>query len=246
MTLDLAQSVSLRLAALMGLFAMCVGNAVAASENFYLALDGGYKRGDFGTTVVEQLYSLAATVGRVSPSYEVSISAPFLRSDNETAGSESGLGDVVVGAGYVLFEQNPKGLALNGSLAIKLPTADEKKGLGSGETDIGAYLTLTQHKSFFSASIFTGYVAIGDTDEINYNNIVTYGIGASKNFSWTGVYVSMEGRTAATDQSDSPLEVHLGVFHILDIKHTLTADVFLGLSDGSPDEGISLGVVRWF
>jgi len=160
--------------------------------------------------------------------------------------SESGLGDVVVRGRHVLVAENQKGISLDGSLAIKLPTASEKKGVGSGETDIGAYLTLSQRTSFFKASIFAGYIAIGDSDEINYDDIVTYGVSASRNFGWTGAYVSLEGRTAATDQSDDPLEVHLGAFHLLDIEHTLTADIFLGLSDGSPDEGISLGIVRWF
>lgn len=51
--------------------------------------------------------------------------------------SQSGLGDLVLEAGYVLMTESSSIARVRASSFIKLPTADEKKGLGTGEFDLG-------------------------------------------------------------------------------------------------------------
>lgn len=49
----------------------------------------------------------------------------------------SGLGDLVLEAGYVLMTESSSIARVRATSFIKLPTADEKKGLGTGEFDLG-------------------------------------------------------------------------------------------------------------
>lgn len=72
----------------------------------------------------------------------MSEAAPLLSLTEKTSGSsttEMELGDVVLRAGAVLLAATSAGSSVNGSAAMKLPTADEAKGLGTGQTDYGAF-----------------------------------------------------------------------------------------------------------
>ena len=60
------------------------------------------------------------------------IVVPGLESERRTV---SGLGDIVASAFYNLMDERKGGLGVDLGFKIKLPTADEQDGLGTGETD---------------------------------------------------------------------------------------------------------------
>jgi hypothetical protein len=41
-------------------------------------------------------------------------------------------------------------------------------------------------------------------------------------------------------------EINAGFFHILNIDYAVKGHLFVGLNNGGPDGGGSLGIVRWF
>ncbi len=232
-------------AALAALFLLShAGAASAAGGRAYAGLSGGYMTGDFGTPVRENLDYLSLTLGYASPQDDLSVAFPWLRLSNGT--TESGPGDVVLRGQHVLLPEGSSGLSLDGTAAIKVPTADETKGLGTGETDYGAFLGLHRRFGTYKVSLLAGYIVTGDPPGRSYRNIGLYGIGLAKQFHATEASVSLEGRQAVIPGAKAPREIHAGIFHILNADVAIKASGFVGLNNGGPDLGFEAGVVRWF
>lgn len=211
----------------------------------YIEIDAGYKTGDFGTPTRADLLYLSTAFGYIAPAWDVSATAPYLVLSSGNA-SESGIGDIILRVGRVLVPEGESGLSLDGALAVKVPTADEMKGLGTGETDYGSFLGLHQRLGRFKVSFNGGYIKVGDPPRVNYNDIYLYAVGISRIFGNTDLYTSFEGRRAVVPGTKNPQEINVGFFHVLNADYAIKGTAFSGLNDGGPDFGISLGLVRWF
>ena len=223
--------------------------AEAEKGRAYLEMSGGYKTGDFGTATKSELYYLSPTFGYVTPYYDARVTIPYLALSNTTGGTtmtERGLGDVVVRGGRVFIPEGDSGFSLDGALAVKLPTADKDRGLGTGETDYGAFLSVHQRFDAIKVSVFTGYITVGDPPSVSYNDMYLYGIGLARLFSSTELYTSFEGRRATVPGARDPQDVNLGFFHVLNADYAVKGSAFVGLNNGGPDSGLSIGIVKWF
>jgi hypothetical protein len=230
-------------------YALLPSTASAAGGRRYLELSTGFMAGDFGTTTSSRLISLSPTLGYMALRYDFSVTAPYLALSNETSGvrnTESGLGDIIVRAGAVLFPENSAGFSVNGSVAVKLPTADETKGLGTGETDYGAYASMQQRLQAFKLSVTAGYLSTGDPSGLVYHDGFSYGLGLARSFSRTTLYGAYERRQAVISGLKNPQEVSAGFFHLLSLDYAVKGQIFFGLNNGGPDGGGTLGLVRWF
>ncbi|MCK9418629.1 MAG: transporter [Nitrospirae bacterium] len=232
------------------LSAIVAPSAVSADTGRgYLDLGGGYKTGDFGTPTTSSLYYLSSTIGYVAPRYDVGVTVPYLFLTNKNAGqsqTDSGAGDIILRGGAVFIPEGPGGFSLNGTLAVKLPSADETKSLGTGETDYGAFLGLHQRIEDFKLSLTGGYIKIGDPAAINYNDVHLYGVGVSRAFGRTDIAASLDGRRSTVPGVQNPQEVSVGFFHVLNADHAIKGSAFKGLNNGGPDFGVDFGIVRWF
>jgi hypothetical protein len=223
--------------------------ASAQEGRGYLDISGGFKTGDFGTPTTSDLWYFSPTFGYVAPRYDFSVTAPYLSLTNETGGvstTESGIGDIILRGGAVLLPEGSGRLSVNGSLALKLPTADETKGLGTGETDYGAFLALHQRFDQFKLSLMGGYIKVGDPPQTTYNDISLYGVGISRVWGRTNLSASFEGRRATVPGVKNPQEINLGFFHVLNADYAIKGGTFFGLNDGGPDFGLNAGIVKWF
>ena len=234
------------------LFALLVPiGAQAQDGRSYLELSGGFKTGDFGTPIRTNVYYVNSVLGYVSSTYDLSVSVPYLTLKNSGSvpgmmDSSSGIGDVILRGGRVLVPEGGNGFSLDGSLGVKLPTADDTKGLGSGEADYGAFLGLHQRLGQFLVSFSGGYIKIGDPPQTNYNDIFLYGIGVSRSFNRTNLSLSFQGRQAVIPGAQDPQEIVIDVFHALNSNYALKGGAFEGLNKGGPDAGFNFGIVRWF
>ena len=238
------------LKAVLVLFLFALAGVAAASQDgrYYLDLSAGFKTGDFGTPVTSNLYYFAPAFGYIAPRYDVSVTLPVLSLTTEAAGqstTETGIGDVVLRGGAELLPAG-RGFSLYGSLAAKLPTADETRGLGTGATDIGAFATLSRELGPVKLRLLTGYIKVGDPSGQNLDDVLLYGLGLSGMRGSTHLYGSVEGRTASVPGADAPLETNVGFLHPLNPRHWVKGSAFIGLSDGGPRFGASLGFVQWF
>ncbi len=236
--------------ALLALLYVLIPHPVLAQEtSTYFETQAGFSTGDFGTDTTSNLYYLNSTLGYISEGYDFSITLPYVYLTNDTDGqrySESGIGDIILHAGLVLIPQEKDGLYLNGGLATKLPAADETSGLGTGQADYGAFLELGQSFGAFTLALTGGYIKVGDPDSLDYNDIFLYNIEISKVFDNTHIYASLEGRRSILPGATAPMELNLGIFHTFNRDYSLTANTFIGLTDGAPDFGFETGIVRWF
>lgn len=230
------------------LMSLAAAPAAAVDGRYYLELSAGFKTGDFGTPTDSDLSYLSPVLGYVAPRYDLSVTVPYLSLTTETAGqsdTETGVGDVIVRGGRELLREGGE-LSLYGSLAAKLPTADEDKGLGTGETDIGAFASLSRELEGARLSLLGGYIKVGDPPGVDLDDVLLYGVGLSGMRARTHLYGSLEGRTGTVPGADDPLEVNAGFFHPLNPRHWMKGTAFVGLNDGGPDWGVSLGFVQWF
>ena len=215
----------------------------------YLDVSGGYTTGDFGTPVRSDLFYVSTAFGYVSPVYDVALMVPYLFLSNNGGGvtnSESGIGDINLRGGRVLLPEGRGGFSIDGSLSVKLPTADKNKGLGTGETDYGAFLGVHQRFGRNKVSFHSGYIIVGQPASVTYNNIYLYGVGISRILDNTELYASFEGRQAMIPGEKNPQEIYAGFFHILNADYSIKGTAFKGLNNGGPDFGLNFGVVRWF
>jgi hypothetical protein len=229
------------------LSALAAGLAGAQEGRAYFELNGGFRTGDFGTTTRSDLLYLAPTFGYAAPRYDYSVTVPYLSLTSRTASgstTQSGIGDTVARGGRELAAGTD--WSLYGSLAVKLPTADEERGLGTGEADLGAFATFSRDFGSVRLSLLGGTIQTGDPPAQTLTDLWLYGIGLATWAGATRLYGSIEGRTASVPGAPNPLEVYVGAMHPLSARQWLTGTAFGGLNDGGPRYGASIGFVHWF
>ena len=243
--------------------------AVQAAEQrdmiFDLTTGLEYSSGEFGgTESIDELYvPISASVElerlgfRLTVPY-LQVSAPTETTSTGENGeivpgsgsrvTESGLGDVIGSITLYDVIDNPElGLFVDVTGAIKFGTADEDKGLGTGENDYS--LRLDAYKYFERLTLLgtVGYKVRGEPAGIELNDVFFGTLGGayqSGNASLVGLY--FDYRQSALVGYDEVQEVT--AFLATRINHRLELQVyaFAGLTDSSPDWGGGLSVTTDF
>lgn len=157
--------------------------------------------------------------------------------------TESGVGDVVAAVTMNIVDDKASGLALYLTGKIKLPTADEKRSLGSGKTDYAAQVEV--EKSFGNPFLAFGLGRkwLGDPAGIALNNVWYGAIGGGYRFSReTTAGVSFDWATAARSGGLSPRELSLYVSHRSSAQLKFNGTIYAGVSDASPDYGFGISL----
>jgi hypothetical protein len=165
----------------------------------------------------------------------------------EQGDSRSGLGDLLLLGEYdALVEAvNRPALVLGGK--IKLPTASEDKGMGTGEVDAGITVELgkTIDRLYYYGRL--GFTVIGEPSGTDFDNPFLYegGIGYDVNPDFFLTF-SLMGETSIDDDVDNLLELSAIGNYGLPSALNLNGYFSVGLSDGSPDFGIGIGLLQKF
>src|SRR5688572_1032409 len=160
------------------------------------------------------------------------------------SGTASGVGDLRLAATYAFDTGGPLGVDLTGN--VKIATADEDKGLGTGENDYGIAVDL--YRDFDGTLLFggVGYTMLGDSDFIDVDSVAGANFGVSQQMSVGNLGLMYDYRQAASDDSDDRSEV-IGFYGFgagADGKMQLYGSA--GLSDGSPEWGAGLSYTHAF
>jgi hypothetical protein len=226
-----------------------------------LSTSFNYLRGDYGTESDTTLIYVPFTV-RVAPTERLilGVTVPYIRLTAQnivlTGGgvavrgagerqTEDGLGDVLLRGEYIVVEEKPSIPEIRGSIKIKAPTADEDKGLGTGEFDetLGLSLSKTFAQRLVTYLDLT-YTFIGTPPGVDFDNTFGWSIGAAYLIARpVTVYGFLDGATAVSPGQDDPLEFRFGAEFRVTRAIRLTSTVTVGLTDGSPDYGLSGGLV---
>jgi hypothetical protein len=153
---------------------------------------------------------------------EVGIGTAALYVDDEEASPQrvAGVGDVVIGA-KARFAILPFDIKLAIAPFLKIPAADEDRGLGSGELDGGGTLIVTKEFSEERKLHFNvGYTFVGDVPEEQLKDVLFIGIAGETSIPGLieerlQVVVEFFGTTKETADDRGDFQGRLGVRYLL-------------------------------
>lgn len=209
--------------------------------------------GDYGGTVdftdryvpVTLQYSSARFGFRATLPY---VDLEFVDTTTGTTFRESGLGDVMLaGTWYDVYRSNDGSVLLDLTGKVKLGTADETVGLGTGETDYGVQADL--FKLFGATTLVgtVGYKIRGEPVGVALENSLLLSAGALYRFSSrTSGGVFLDYRESAVAGADAAQELTVSLSQQLGRPWRLQAFLVRGFSDTSADFGAGLSLRRAF
>ncbi|MCH8203348.1 MAG: transporter [Proteobacteria bacterium] len=174
--------------------------AWAQSDGTEISFSAGvsYLTGDFGADQDTDIFFAPATIQFTGDRFRFVGTVPYIRiegpgivvggpggpiiigSPGAGVTTESGIGDVVLSAYYLIDPGSEAMPYFEIGGTVKLPTANENKGLGTGKTDFAAHLDIFKELDGGTTPFATiGYRFRGDPQGLNLKNSVYASAGAS-------------------------------------------------------------------
>ena len=162
--------------------------------------------------------------------------------------SESGIGDILLKGSFIVLEERGWIPEIAPYLKTKFPTADEDRGLGTGEFDetIGVDLSKRLMERLFGY-LTLAYTFIGDPPGAELRDSFGWSVGAA--YAVTPrfpVFAFLDGATAISPGQSDPVELRAGAEYRLTHALKLTGAVTRGLTEGAADWGLSGGLTLRF
>jgi hypothetical protein len=160
--------------------------------------------------------------------------------------TKSGLGDVVGRATiYDVIYSERLGFAMDLTGKIKLGTADEAKGLGTGESDYSVHANFYKFVDRLTLMSSVGYKFRGDPADIDLRNVLMASVGGTYKFAGNvngGLFYDYS--ESAISGNDALREVTGLISHRISDDWRLQVYAMTGLTDSSPDWGAGVTVKR--
>jgi outer membrane receptor for ferrienterochelin and colicin len=177
---------------------------------------------------------------------DVGLGSAWLFVDPAEGKHENGLGDTEAKVKYHLIDQ--KGwiphFAVSGTL--KIPTASESEGLGSGEVDFNINTIFTWNLSErWQLYSNLGYTFIGEhhvNDELNYSIAAQFGLSDK----WALVGDIFGVNNFNGNKHDDPISGLVGAQYLLSDNFVLDAGVEIGMNKAAPDYRLTVGLTIFF
>jgi hypothetical protein len=264
-----------RSAALLSL--LLATGAAHADDGLSLGLGVDYSSGDYGSDTTTKILSVPVSAKYASGDWTFKASLPWLRVDGDanvvpglgsllnlnpngrgrgssgggggtaapTSGTTSGIGDLRLAATYAIPLQGRWGVDLTGN--VKVATADEDKGLGTGENDYGAAVDV--YRSVGAATTLfggVGYTVLGESEYIEVDSVYNANVGLSHKLGASSVGAMYDYRQPTSEDADDRSEVT--GFYSFPTSDTGKLQLYAtkGLTDGSPDWGAGVNFTAGF
>ena len=155
---------------------------------------------------------------------------------------ESGVGDIWLGATYRSAPLGPDlDVAFTGR--VKLGTADEDKGLGSGETDYYAQFDFSRTIGATTPYLTVGYRWLGANAVYPLRDGAYLSAGFVRQLAGpTQAGLAVDWRARVVTGGDNACELTAFATHHLDERWSLQGYVLTGLTEASPDFGLGTSV----
>jgi hypothetical protein len=220
--------------------------ADAADGMAFVELNGGYLNGDFGTTTTAEMVDFSLGISYETDRYDVGVSIPYVSIDETSGYSASGLGDILLRSSVALISEDTSVANFRIGALLKTPTADTANELGTGEFDVAGFLGVSRHFSGVLVNVVAGYLKAGDSDTVNYDDVIYIGIGAARMWNRTGAFVSLDQQSAPVSDADFAQSASLGLRQILAKNWIGGINASLGLSTSAPDYGAGVSLSHGF
>ncbi|HEY6094225.1 MAG TPA: hypothetical protein VIU93_04655 [Gallionellaceae bacterium] len=235
--------------------------AFAEDSRFSLGAGFDYSTGKYGGTTSTDILYIPVVAKYETDTLTLKLTVPYIsvtslgnvvrgmgvisRSTSTRTTTQSGLGDIIATAAYVVYDAS--GLLLDVAGNIKFGTASASKGLGTGQNDYSAQLDAFYTVDATTLFATAGHKIVGVPEGIAVNNI---------NYGTLGVRQKLDNRHAVglmLDAAQSPTELAPGTRELtafitsqLSSDRKLQAGVMKGYSDASPDWGVNLMLTSYF
>lgn len=256
------------------LLALClVASAAHAEDGLTLGIGADYNSGDYGTDTTTTIFSVPVSAKYTSGDWTWKASLPWMRVDGDPnvvpglgsitntnpngrgrggildpeqpqSGKTSGIGDLRLSGTYSVPTDGPLGVDLTANL--KLATADEDKGLGTGANDYG--VAVDMYRDFAGTLVFggVGYTVLGDSDYIDVDSVINANVGAAWKLGSTSLGAMYDYRQPTSEASDDRSEVTGFVAFPTSDSTKVQLYAVKGLTDGSPDWGVGASLSAGF
>lgn len=242
----------------------------AAQGTFSVGAGVNYSSGDYGTGSDTKILSIPIYGRYDTGPWSLKLTVPFLRVSGGT-GAIPGvgrvnnsnplrrgignvelnppldLGDVVASVTYGAYYDRASQFGVDLTGKIKFGTADEDKGLGTGENDYGGQVDVFKTYGQFTLFGGLGYTSLGSSQYISLNDVINVNVGTSYRLNdRNNIGLSYDWREKASAASSEMSEVTAFVSHRIDKQWKAQMYVLKGLSNGSPDWGVGASAAYAF
>jgi hypothetical protein len=177
---------------------------------------------------------------------DVGVGSAYLFVDPAEGKNENGLGDTEIKVKYHLSDQKEWVPHFAVSSTLKIPTASDSKGLGSGKTDLSVNTIFTwnlgKRWQFYSN---LGYTFIGEhhaENECNYSVAAQFAL--LEKWALVGEVFGVNNFNGHT--RDDPISSLVGVQYVLSDTFVLDGGVEIGMNRAAPDYRVTAGVTFFF
>jgi hypothetical protein len=185
----------------------------------------------------------AVVAAGLHSSVEVRLESALVAVDPGRGASHAGTGDTVLGIKYRLRDESDAAPALLGALAVRLPTGDEDRGLGSPGADVMLLAVAGKRWGPLTLHGNAGYTIVTDDRGAD-----AWRLAASVEWAaserWTAVAEVVSD--IAAEGADAIAVVRAGARFDVSERIALDGAVGAGLTPSSPDVVITLGVTLKF
>ena len=156
---------------------------------------------------------------------------------------ESGIGDIRLKAGYILYSEEEYVPAIRPNFHVKFPTADKNRFLGTGAFDEGFAVELTKWFGKWFADGEVGYTIQGKSSVLSVKNYLNYYAGGGyKLFDNLRVMALVKGSSPTVEGASGQLEARLKIRYQLTSHTGLDGYLAKGIATASPDYGSGLAI----
>ena len=263
-------------ALLLGMMLSPQRSSAAEAKKYAVGLGFNYATGDYGTSQTTDSVSVPVMIDYYpTKRLDFELVIPYLYQSNSTTifsggmrfstqrgsrggmmgsssalnvdDSQSGLGDITLTAGYVIQKETQTAPALRPLLYLKFPTADEDKGLGTGEFDIGVGLGAVKWIRGWYTFAEGRYIFQGSNSDLGLKDYGTIEVEGGRPLTDRFLpTVSLWWSSPPSDQSSNLLEARLNGKYWVSDTISLKGYLSKGLADGSPDFGVGAAVYYSF
>ncbi|MBI4000741.1 MAG: transporter [Nitrospira defluvii] len=154
-----------------------------------------------------------------------------------------GLGDIILKGRYYVVEERDALPLIALTARVKLPTANEQLGLGTGALDYGFGVEMSKmFGEYWIAFLDAGYNIIGDPDGLQFQNQHWYDVGAGY-FVTRDLLASVyfEEYRAIVPGFVNARDFFFAMNYTVSSAWRLNSGVTVGVSNGAPDYAFSVG-----
>lgn len=220
------------------------GSRAKEPGGFSLSTNVDYATGKYGGSQTTDTLQIPLIGKYVTGSWTFKLAVPYIRiTDSATATSpsstESGLGDVVTSATYIVYKgSGADPLLIDVAAKIKFGTASRDKDLGTGENDYALQGAIEKTMGKFTASGTVGYRMNGDPPGVEMRNVFYGSLSGSYDFTaQTSAGLALDQRQRASPTGALHRKLTASVSHNITKTWKAQAYAVKGFANGSADWG---------